>query len=154
MIKVTKEEKGSVIVMKLSGSIDETVNFDQALGVLQGEVHIHTKEIVRINSVGVKNWIKYFQQLQTKGVLIHFVECSTSIVEQINLISNFIAGGEVDSIYVPFACTGCNTELIALFRTIDLDRSDFKLPTLKCSKCSGTAVFDDIEDEYFAFLAR
>ena len=123
MIKVAKEQKGNIIQVKLSGSIDETVNFDQAVGSLQGEIHIHTKEIVRINSVGVKNWIKFFQQLHAKGVMFHFVECSTCVVEQINLISNFTAGGEVDSIYVPFACQGCNTELIALFRTIEIGRA-------------------------------
>ena len=154
MIKVAREEKGNVLVLKLAGSIDETVNFDQVLGPVQGEVHVNTKEVVRINSVGVKNWIKYFQQTSARGVKIHFVECSTAVVEQTNLISNFTTSGDVDSIYVPFACTSCNAELIALFRTVDLDRTDFKLPTLKCSKCGGTAVFDDIQEEYFAFLER
>lgn len=154
MIKVTKENKGNVILLKLSGTIDESVNFDQQIGPLNGEVHIHTKEIVRINSVGVKNWIKYFQILKSRGVDLHFIECSTSIVEQINLITNFTANSSIDSIYVPFACENCNTELIALFRTTDLDRNDFKLPSLKCSKCSGNALFDDIEEEYFAFLER
>lgn len=154
MIKVSKEQKGDVLIIKFAGSIDETVHFDQAVGPVQGEVHVNTKEVVRINSVGVKSWIKYFQQLHAKGVKVHFVECSTSIVEQINLISNFTGGGEVDSIYVPFACSNCNAELIALFRTSDLDRNDFKLPELKCTKCGGKAVFDDIEEEYFAFLDR
>ncbi len=44
MIKVTKEDKGSIIAVKLSGSIDETVNFDQALGPLQGEIHINSED--------------------------------------------------------------------------------------------------------------
>jgi hypothetical protein len=113
-----------------------------------------TKEVPRINSVGVKAWIKYFQSVSAKGVQLRFLECSTAIVEQINLISNFACGGSIESIYVPFCCTSCNTELLGLFRTEDLKKIQFQLPDLKCSKCGGVASFDDIPEEYFGFLAH
>lgn len=154
MLKVAKEQKGNVLAIKLSGSIEETVNLEELIGPTSQEVHINSKEVTRINSVGVKGWIKYFQTLQGKGVKLTFQECSTAIVEQINLISNFTCGGEVESIYVPFACVNCKAELIALFKTVDLNPEKLNLPELKCTKCSGKAVFDDIEEEYFAFLDR
>jgi anti-anti-sigma regulatory factor/DNA-directed RNA polymerase subunit RPC12/RpoP len=154
MIKVAKELNGNVLTLRLSGSIEETVNLDEMVGPTPAEVRVDCKEITRINSVGVKGWIKYFQALQTKGTKLTFFQCSTAIVEQVNLISNFVCGGSVESIYVPFACTNCKAELIALFRTADLSPSSIQLPELKCTKCSGKAVFDDIEEEYFAFLSR
>ncbi len=154
MLKVAKEQKDNALAVKLSGSIEETVNLEELIGATPQEVHVNSKEVTRINSVGVKGWIKYFQSLQTKGVKLKFQECSTAIVEQINLISNFTCGGEVESIYVPFACVNCKAELIALFKTADLDPGNLNLPELKCTKCSGKAVFDDIEEEYFAFLDR
>ena len=107
-----------------------------------------------INSVGVKAWIRYFQSLAAKGVKVSFTECSTAIVEQINLISNFTCGGRVESIYVPFACTNCKSELVGLFKTDDLKKTQLKLPDLKCSKCGGKAVFDDVPEEYFSFITR
>ena len=154
MVKVTKEQKENVLVVKLSGSIEETVNLEELIGPTPQEIHVNSKEVTRINSVGVKGWIKYFQSLQAKGVKLKFQECSTAIVEQINLISDFTWGGEVESIYVPFACENCKSELIALFKTTDLNPENLNLPELKCTKCSGKALFDDIEEEYFAFLDR
>jgi anti-anti-sigma regulatory factor len=154
VVNVVKEQKGSVLVVRLSGSIEESVNFDQLIGPPPAELWVNCKEVPRINSVGVKGWIKYFQSAQTKGTKLKFVECSTAIVEQINLISNFTCGGTVESIFVPFSCTSCKTELVGLFKCEDLKKLQLKLPDLKCTKCGGKAVFDDIPEEYFGFLSR
>jgi anti-anti-sigma regulatory factor len=154
VVNVVKEQKGGVLVVRLTGSVEESVNFDQLIGPPPGELWINCKEIPRINSVGVKAWIKYFQSAQAKGTKLKFVECSTSIVEQINLISNFTCGGIVESIFVPFSCTGCKSELVGLFKCEDLKKLQLRLPDLKCSKCGGKAVFDDIPEEYFGFLMR
>ncbi len=154
MLNITKEQKGAALLVRLSGSIEESVNFDQLIGAPPAELIINTKEVPRINSVGVKAWIKFFQAAQAKGTKLHFIECSTAIVEQINLISNFTCGGVVESIYVPFACEKCKSELVGLFKTEDLKKLALKLPDVKCTKCGGKAVFDDIPEEYFGFLSR
>ncbi len=154
MINVAKEQKGNAVVVKLSGSVEESVNFDQLIGPPPAELIVNCKDIPRINSVGVKAWIKYFQGAQAKGTKLTFQECSTAIVEQINLISNFTCGGVVESIYVPFSCTSCKSELVGLFKADDLKKMQLKLPELKCTKCGNKAVFDDIPEEYFGFLMR
>jgi anti-anti-sigma regulatory factor/endogenous inhibitor of DNA gyrase (YacG/DUF329 family) len=154
VINITKEQKGPALLVRLSGSIEESVNFDQLIGAPPTQLIVNSKEIPRINSVGVKAWIKYFQGAQAKGTQLTFVECSTAIVEQINLISNFTCGGTVESIYVPFACEKCKTELVGLFKTEDLKKLQLQLPEVKCTKCAGKAVFDDIPEEYFGFLSR
>ena len=155
MIKVAKEDRGGVVWVKLTGSIEESVNLEDLIGPPPAALVINCKEISRINSVGVKGWIKYFQTAQSKGTKLTFEECSTAIVEQVNLISNFVCGGKVDSIYVPFSCTQCKSELIALFKVDDLKaQGEVQLPELPCTKCGGSATFDDIEEEYFAFLNR
>ena len=154
MVKVSKEDRGGITVIRLSGSIEESTNFDQLIGVTAGEVHVNTKEVPRINSVGVKAWIRYFQDLKAKGTRLKFVECSTAIVEQINLISNFTAGGTVENLFVPFSCKTCKSELVGLFKPQDIKKLSFELPDLKCTKCGGLASFDDIPDEYFGFLMR
>lgn len=154
MLNVIKEQKGSTLAVRLSGSIEESVNFEQLIGAPQPEMQISTKDVPRINSVGVKAWIKYFSAAQSKGTKLTFVECSTAIVEQINLISNFTCGGRVESVYVPFSCTQCKSELVGLFKVEDLKKLGGNVPELKCTKCGGKAVFDDIPEEYFAFLSR
>ena len=155
MFNITKEQKDGILIARISGSIDETVNLETAIGAAATpEVHIYCKEIKRINSIGVKGWIKYFQALTQKGTTVKFIECSSAIVEQINLIANFLGGGTVESVLVPFSCNNCKSELVGLFKVADLKRIQLKIPDLKCSKCGGTAVFDDIPEEYFAFIER
>jgi hypothetical protein len=154
VLNIVKEQKGNALVVRLSGSIEESVNFDQLIGPPPKELHVICKEVPRINSVGVKAWIKYFTTASAQGTKLSFSECSTAIVEQINLISNFTAGGPIESIYVPFSCTSCKTELVGLFKTVDIKKISLQLPELKCSKCGGKAVFDDIPEEYFGFLNR
>ncbi len=153
MLTIKKTQNGDTLSILLSGSIEENVDFETQIGPTPASVVVNCKEVTRINSVGVKGWIKYFQALSTKGVKLKFDQCSTAIVEQINLISNFLAGGEVVSLFVPYACGQCGAELAALYRAEDLKKST-NVPPVKCSKCQGEAVFDDLPDEYFGFLKR
>ncbi len=154
VVNVVKETKGNVLLVRLAGSIEESVNFDTLIGPVPAELHVNCKEVPRINSVGVKAWIKFFQAATAKGTKLRFLECSTAIVEQINLISNFTCGGVVESLYVPFSCANCKSELVGLFKADDIKKLQFNLPDLKCSKCAGKAAFDDIPEEYFGFLMR
>jgi hypothetical protein len=154
VVNVTKEQKGNLLSVRLMGSIEESVNFDQLLGPPPPEMEVNCKEIPRINSVGVKAWIKYFQACQAKGTKLRFKECSIAIVEQINLISNFTCGGTVVSLFVPFSCSTCKSELVGLFKSEDLKKMGLNIPDLKCTKCNGKAIFDDIPEEFFSFLSR
>lgn len=154
MLKVLKEDKDGVWVVRLSGSIDETIDFDQSIGTPPTELHVYCKEVARINSTGVKGWIKYFQAQMAKGLKLKFFDCSPSIVQQINLIVNFTAGGSVESISVPFSCEKCSAELIGVFSVADLKQMNMQIPDQTCTKCQGKALFDDIASEYFGFLMR
>jgi len=156
MLNVTKEEKDGELILKFSGSIDENANFATLVGdVNQATIRINTREVPRINSVGVKGWIKFFQNLSDQGKKIVFVETSTAIVEQINLISNFACGGSVESLFVPFVCQDCGSELVGLFGAEALKKANFQLPNLKCTKCgAANAQFDDIPDEFFHFIMK
>jgi anti-anti-sigma regulatory factor len=154
VLNVIKEQKGTALVIFLTGSIEESVDFSKIIGPPVPEMITNCKGITRINSIGVKAWIKYFQSAQQSGSKLTFIECSTAIVEQINLISNFLCGGSVESIFVPFSCTNCKSELVGLFKAEAIKRANMNIPPLKCSKCGGQAAFDDIPEEYFGFLSR
>lgn len=153
MLNITKEKKGNVLVIRLQGPIEESVNFDKLIGPPPAELHVVCKDVPRINSVGVKSWIKYFRGAEAKGTKVRLLECSTAIVEQICMIFDFAAGSTIESIYLPFACEKCKTELVGLFKTTDLKLMKLKIPDAECTKCGGRAVFDDIE-EYLSFLNR
>src|SRR5687767_7296178 len=115
MMTVTKEIKDGRTLILLSGLVDENADFAQALGQVQSPLIIDCSQIQRINSVGVSAWIRYFTKLQKLGVELCFVRCSIQIVQQLNHVSNFGCGGRIESIYVPYFCTGCQTEMKGLY---------------------------------------
>ncbi len=153
MLNVKKEMKGSTLTAHLSGSIEETANFEDQVGEGFEELNIYCKGVNRINSLGVKGWIKYFSNLSKSGVKLKFFECSPPIVEQINLISNFVSGGEVVNFYVPYICRNCDTEMVGLFEYTEIKKNGVVIPEMSCTNCkTGKAVFDDLEEEYFSFI--
>lgn len=155
MLTVQKEVRGASLTLRLSGVLNEAAKLEDHFDPSAKEVHVYCKEVSRINSIGVKAWIRFFQGYKNIGSKLFFYECSTAIVEQLNLVSNFDAGGKILSVFVPFACKSCSGEMIALFKVDDLVKGEFTLPELKCQKCAdGVAVFDDVEEEYFSFLKK
>ncbi len=154
MLKVSKEEKNGVLAVRFSGSIEETADFDQLIGAVPEEIHVYSRDVSRINSMGVKAWIKYFQSLKQTGKILRFFECSFAVLQQANQISNFVCGGAIESLYAPFTCEDCNKEFAALFTVEHLLKIGLEVPDQKCPHCSGKAIFDDIPKEYFVFLTR
>jgi DNA-directed RNA polymerase subunit RPC12/RpoP len=154
MLTVTKEQKGDVMIIRLSGTIDEHVDLDKEIGTLPSRVEIVCREIFQINSLGVKAWIDFFTKAASNRVHFAFAECPPPIVEQLNYITNFGCGAPVVSVFVPFSCEKCHRELRGVIKSEDLKKVSFKLPPIKCPKCSSKAHFDDIPEEYFAFLIR
>lgn len=152
MFNISKEQNGDVLTLMLAGSIEEGVDFDMLIGPTPKEVRVNTKSVPRINSVGIKSWIKYFQALQAKKIKFTFVDCSVAIVEQINLISNFTCGGTVESLYVPYLCQKCGAESAASYSVQSIKALNFEIPEAECPKCGGKAILDDVPDEYFSFL--
>lgn len=155
MLKVDKQEKGDVIVLTFNGTIEEDTDLSSLVGSpTQLKWDIYLKGVQRINSMGVKTWVKFFQAVASKGIQIKYLECSTAIVEQMNLLKNFGCGGTVVSMYLPYRCSKCSKELFTLFRVEDLQKLSFEVPPVQCPQCKSPANFDDLPEEYFGFLQR
>ena len=158
MLTVEKHElENSQLELHIGGTIEENTDLNKDIGDLKGysKIYVYTKSVPRINSVGVKGWIRYFQALTQGGTELIFRECSTAIVEQFNLISNFGCGGKVESLYLPFVCQGCGTELVGLFTVQQIRDLNYEIPNIQSPRCQdGEAEFDDLPDEYFNFLMQ
>jgi DNA-directed RNA polymerase subunit RPC12/RpoP/anti-anti-sigma regulatory factor len=154
MIHVTREEKSGALHIRISGTIDEHVDLSKEIGELPAKVVINCREISQINSLGVKGWIEFFSRSVAGGLELSLAECPPPIVEQLNYITNFSCGAQVVSVSVPFTCEKCHKELRGVVKAEDLKKVAYKLPPIKCPKCNSKAHFDDVPEEYFAFLIR
>jgi anti-anti-sigma regulatory factor len=152
MFTVTKEKQGALILVKLVGSMEEQVSLESQIGPVDADLIINCRGVTRINSVGVKMWMRYFQTLREQGRKFTFTECPPAIVAQLNLISNFACGGEVESILLPFSCDKCKSDFVANIGTRELKKNNLLIPSVKCEKPDCAATFDDDPDEYLFFL--
>lgn len=153
MLSAVKNLTGDILSVKLQGMIDELSQFDQVIGSVPKELHINCREVGRVNSHGIRNWVQYFTQLAGRGVKLRFSELSPTLVPSYNLMANFIPqSAEVESICLPYSCTGCQAQLIQISTVAQLAKKKGPLPDLACPTCGKEAVFDDLEAEYLLFL--
>ena len=141
--------------VKLAGVIDE----DNELTELTDKIHggtvvIDLREVERINSCGVRDWVNWLGRVESKNIEIVLVECSPAIVAQINLVNNFTGNGVVKSFYVPYFCPECDEEKVLLCETADMGPPPHEAPICRCDECDLVMDFDDMPDSYFAFLAN
>ena len=155
MFEAEVKIQGDVLHLRLAGVLDETFSVDLPPNCPKLKTaEVHCKGVSRINSVGVKFWLRFFTKLSQGGTRIIYRECATVIVEQFNLIKNFNAGGGVESIQVPYSCDQCHGAFVGLFKVEQIVQAGCQIADAKCPKCGGIAKFDDFPEEYFAFLKR
>jgi anti-anti-sigma regulatory factor len=149
------QHRADVSYVKLGGVIDE----DNELAELVDKIPVGTAvidlgEVERINSCGVRDWVNWLAKLEQHGTRSVLVECSPSIVAQINLVNNFTGNGVVKSFYVPYFCPECDEEKVLLVEATDMGPPPHEPPTCRCDECDLVMDFDDMPDSYFAFLSN
>lgn len=140
------------MVVELQGALEENVNLAQLIGHFSGDLRVRCRGITRINSVGVKTWMRYFQELRAQGKVFRFEEVPQPLIEQLNMISNFACGGEIVSLNLPYSCVKCQKEFIASVPVIELRDAQLQIPNVKCEQMDCAARFDDDPREYLGFL--
>jgi DNA-directed RNA polymerase subunit RPC12/RpoP len=154
VLNVTKQVTGQVTTVNLEGGMEAGVELDKLIGIPAGELRVNCRGIQRINSIGVKAWLRFFQSVREANRKIVFQECSIALVEQFNSIANFACGGTVESFYLPYMCEDCGKDVHILQNVETFKRAGSKVADTKCPHCGGAAVFDDLPEEYLRFLGR
>ena len=147
IVEVEKKESQGRTSITLSGVIDERTSFESVIGSTQSSLDIHCKGITRINSIGVKNWVRFFSNLRKKGVRLRFLECSSVVVQQLEFFHNVVEPQEIESVFIPLVCDFCGKNDEKLSSIQDLRTLGFRTPAWKCT-CGGSLVLDDA-DEFF-----
>lgn len=152
MLQIRKKPDGKILVVWLSGTVDENSNFNDLGEDQVAEYRINCREIHRINSTGIKAWCNYFQSLRKKGAKLTFLECAPTLVEQANYLTGFIERNEIESLCPIFYCEKCNVESLVTCEVQDLKERNFVLPPVRCFKCNQEMLFDDVPEQFFSCL--
>lgn len=147
-IKVEAAARGSKVVM--SGVVDETADFS-ALEKLGDRVELDLAGVRRINSFGARSWMDALRGLAMRGSLVAR-RLSPAVVDQLNMITGFLAGARIESFFAQMACEHCDHEGLHLFEAGEVRDRDGDLPPVKCPECGKPWELDDLEDQYTLFL--
>ncbi|MBK9294431.1 MAG: hypothetical protein IPM57_08290 [Oligoflexia bacterium] len=114
-------------------------------------------KIEAINSIGVKQWIAYLQEIP-RSITIKFSHCRRVCVDQMNMVTNFKPSYvTIESFYVPYVCSKCVNMISVLYeRGKNFDKtSKVTHPNqVLCGTCVAPAAIDAIEAKYFHFLDK
>lgn len=148
------EKMGSTWKVKVSGNIDEDVDFSPYVLAGPGKLEFYLSNIKSINSCGIREWIKW---VSTAGnAEVFYYECPKIIVDQINMVQGFLPGsGHVVSFFVPYFSEESGSEKAILFRTgQEFDESGGIRPPVVKDDAGHDMEMDVVEAKYFKFLKK
>lgn len=150
-LNISNRITGDEAHVALEGVIDEDANFDKIKSLGLKKYIFDFNNVVMINSCGIREWIKYLQDLGDASV--RYLNCPQIIIEQVNMVHGFIRKGiVVESFYAPYFCPQCDTAKKILLKNEEVINS--KPPVKLCNTCKSELEFDAIEKQYFSFLSQ
>lgn len=141
-------------VLEIQGVVDESADLSplDTFAAGGGTLVLDLGGIDRINSVGVREWIRAMKRIPDSVVVV-WDHVSTAMVTQLNMIANFHGHGRIRSFYAPYYCAACDLEQRFLLTVAgDLAAGQARAPAHTCPECSGPLEFDDIEEDYLGGL--
>ena len=146
---VTIVDHGEERLVVVRGAITEAIDFSAALAPGPKRVLVDLSGVDRINSFGVREWVRFLKTLAAGGVSCALDAVSVPMVRQMNMIPQARGGAEVRAIFAPYYCATCDDE-----RTVKLaSGARTAAERAHCPTCGAEMEFDDVVDGYFAFLA-
>jgi len=142
-------------LLRLAGRIDDASGLAGLVEqVRAAQIVIDTGGVIFINSIGVREWMRFLRGLAATGAQIQLDNVAEVLVTQMNLIPDLRAGATISSVYAPYACEKCGAELsqlVEIARHVQ-ELRELRPPTFPCPECGGTLTLADYPDRYFSFL--
>ena len=155
--KAARDETGQLTYF-LSGKITENSMIQQFAGEIRAftgmKIALDMSGLTEVNSSGIASWMKFIEFLKNNKIVVEYLNCSVTIVQQMNMVRQFNGGFTVKSIYAPYYCPKCDEESTvkmtippgATSSIIDIKES------ILCDNCQGQKEFDDIAESFLSFL--
>ena len=150
---LTYEQRGDKLA--LSGAIDDTAN---VLGLIKhavrGRLVLDLGGIQFINSIGVREWIRFQQAAAAAGVQLELHRVAVVLVHQFNIVPATRGTAQIRSFFAPFFCEDCDAEhdMVLDERLHSDELRDRVAPPMKCPTCKRLMPFRDPPELFLTFL--
>jgi len=135
--------QGSVMLIHLSGSIDEHAELPEVELTGIKRIDIDFKDVEAINSLGVRTWISWMRFLSKDGIKLVYHQVPRCIIAQCSMVKGFLPkNGSVQTCAVPLYCEKCKKSIeISLETTFleTLENSDVSKEPFRRAICGEDA---------------
>lgn len=155
-IAINLSKDGDWEVIEYVGPINEEaeVHLAKLTSGLGPKVRVRLNKVSMVNSCGVRSWVNFMRELEANRQ-IEFHQCTSEIVMQINMIPSFQGKADIQSVIGTYSCDNCGETQDVLFeRGKNLPKDDGEeVPPPKCASCGEVMEMEELEEEFFAFVA-
>ena len=140
--------------LALFGVIDEHARLLEVFPSEHRRLVLDLGKITFINSLGVRDWIRFLGRAAQDHVRLELVRVSEPLVQQFNMIVATRTGASVRSFFAPFACDACGLEDSICIEVEPnlLALRALQPPQISCPTCQAPMAFNDFPERYFSFL--
>jgi hypothetical protein len=135
--------EGTETVIWLSGVINEHADLEASRVPVGRVVVLDAGAVTNINSLGVRNWLVFIEELCARVPRVVIRQLATVLVLQLAAIRNFLGTAELESYMTPWVCPSCERVVEFVQR-----RSERMHPTRPCPKCGTAMTLDALPDCY------
>ena len=110
------------------------------------------RDLNGLNSLGVKNWVRFFQDF-SQNRSISFEECPSYFISQVNMIPKIIGKASVKSFFAEYYCQNCECdEDILMNGEVSYSEALKNISSSKCPNCEN--IMDTVEEgeDFLSFM--
>src|SRR5689334_772152 len=111
-LRISSTPKNGGVVVRLEGAITERADLRRHFESLSGAIVFDLKEVSKITSFGVREWISALGELWQCHYA--FIRVPPPMMTQFNIVAGFAGQGELISFYAPYTCRRCSEDFVHL----------------------------------------
>lgn len=145
--------QGSATVLVISGDLNEDANFSSDSVAAGQPIVLDLEGVTSINSVGIREWIKWIKTLPESPPLT-VRKCPKIVIDQVNMIAGFLPVKTIiESFFVPYFSETTNNEKMVLFeKDKHFTGAELTPPESVNDDAGNPMEMDVIAAKYFKFL--
>ena len=151
-IKTAKKDEYQIV--EIHGHIDEA--FMQVANTIPDSTTyiFNFKNLISINSSGIREWILYAQKLKTKKVIL--TDCPKPFIDQASMVDGFVPENfQIQSFYVPYFNEEKDLEKLVLVQFgKEYSATTQQIPAEHTDADGTVFELDVIPSKYFKFLTK
>lgn len=146
----------NIPTIEVSGVLDEFFDYDSLFDKLPKEVIFDLEMLTRINSCGVREWIR---RIMVTSATIYYKNCPPVFVDQMSMVPQLLTPRtKVVSFLANFSCDACGAEKTKVYeigKDIVAGQPSYDDPEeITCSHCGGEMEFAHNPHIFFGFLSH